>query len=52
MTQANTRARARATLHEDMLDWVQQRMQEDALHIDPEEFLDVAIMVIHEAVDG
>jgi hypothetical protein len=52
MTQANTRTQARATLHADLVDWMQQRMQEDAAHIDDEEFYDVAVMALNKAVDG
>ena len=52
MTRAERSAQARATLRADLVDWMQQRMEEDAAHIDDEQFFDVAIMAIHEAVDG
>ena len=52
MTKAERSAQARATLRADLVDWMQQRMEEDAAHIDDEQFFDVAIMAIHEAVDG
>jgi hypothetical protein len=52
MTKAERSAQARATLHADMVDWMQQRMQEDAAHIDDEEFYDVAVMALNQAVDG
>jgi hypothetical protein len=52
MTKAERSTQARAALHADLVDWMQQRMQEDAAHIDDEEFYDVAVMAIHEAVDG
>jgi hypothetical protein len=52
MTKAERSAQARATLQADLVDWMRQRMQEDAAHIDDEEFFDVAIMALNEAVDG
>jgi hypothetical protein len=52
MTKADRSAQARATLKADLVDWMQQRMQEDAAHIDDEEFFDVATMALNQAVDG
>jgi hypothetical protein len=52
MTKAERSAQARATLHADMVDWMRERMDEDAAHIDDEQFYDVAIMALNEAVDG
>jgi hypothetical protein len=52
MTKAERSAQARATLQADLVDWMRERMQEDAAHIDDEQFYDVAVMALNEAVDG